>query len=704
MSTKVFKYILDFSGNVQKINKDVGGLNGLLKGAAVAAGAMFAVDKVMDAAAAVADYAQEISGVRNEVAQLTGQSGAALDVMTGQVQAIAQAYDAEVGDAIKASDLLMDQFGESAKGAFDIINSGLATSANSNGDFLEQVAEYSPHFKEAGLAASEMVAIIAEGNKMGVFNDKAADAIKEGTIRLREMTNGTKDALNAIGLSSTQIQNDISSGNKSMFEVMQLVSRQLTSLPQQSPAVGQALADIFGGPGEDAVQFIRSLGDLNTSLDDVIAQGGAATAAQMEWADTLSEFHATGAQVFGGTNTMITQVKTTMLGWVNDSMKGLVGIVNYFIDLYNESVVFRGAIEYVKLGFNQMVTYATAGLKLIWENLKSTGKMVKAIFTMDWEGIKSAWVDGFKGMGQVFVDAGKETAENYENAWNNTLNPKKKIELISLSDEDAQAAGQSSGINYAAGFAKGMGMVNINESGGAKSLSEQVDEALAMDDWSMNKDALKGIDDAFQKIGSSLPNDEIAEMAASMNQWTKSDSLSFLQSQFSSLGESIGGTAGNFLGFAANMLEMIPQLIVQVAALTGAEVAGSAAVTSAKGSEAMVSGIAASQKVPFPLNIVALAATVAAVASALSSIPKFATGGIIGGSSFSGDSVLIRANSGEEVLRRNDPRHTLNATSSRQVGGGSQVKVLVPSMRLRKGDIYIAFKEGEKEFQKRNGR
>jgi phage-related minor tail protein len=253
MSTKVFKYILNFQADAQKFGKEVGGVKGMLKGAAVAAGALFAADKILDAAKAVADYSLEISKVKNEVETLTGLAGAQADAMAGGAQAIKAAYGSDVSEAIKASNVLMRQFGETSESSFDILNTGLAGAANANGDFLEQIREYSTHFREAGLNAQQMLAVINRGGKTGVFSDKAADSIKEGSIRLREMTTSTQDALNAIGLSSTQIQQEISSGNKSMFEVMQLVSKQLQTLPQQSPAVGAALADIFGGPGEDAV-------------------------------------------------------------------------------------------------------------------------------------------------------------------------------------------------------------------------------------------------------------------------------------------------------------------------------------------------------------------------------------------------------------------------------------------------------------------
>ena len=89
-------------------------------------------------------------------------------------------------------------------------------------------------------------------------------------------------------------------------------------------------------------------------------------------------------------------------------------------------------------------------------------------------------------------------------------------------------------------------------------------------------------------------------------------------------------------------------------AATGVEVANSTAKTSAASGEAIANATASGAKLPFPANIAAIAAGVAAVIAALASISGgFATGGIVGGSGASttmGDNTLIRVNRGEMVL------------------------------------------------------
>ena len=84
-----------------------------------------------------------------------------------------------------------------------------------------------------------------------------------------------RQALEGIGLNSKKIQKELQSGSITTFEVMQLVSDKLNELPESSAAVGTAIADIFGGPGEDAgLKYIRTLKDISTNLDEVKAKAG----------------------------------------------------------------------------------------------------------------------------------------------------------------------------------------------------------------------------------------------------------------------------------------------------------------------------------------------------------------------------------------------------------------------------------------------
>lgn len=685
---KIFKYILDFKAQTEKFGKEVGGMTGMLKGAAVAAGAFFAADKIMDAAKAVGDYAVQISKVRTDIGTITGVQGAALDMLTGQVQALADSYDQDVNETLKATNAIMREFGDTGTQAFDIMNAGFAASANSGGDFLKQVSEYSTHFKEAGMSAEEMLAVIAEGNKMGVFDDKASDAIKEGSIRLREMTKGTQDALNAIGLSSTQIQADISSGNKSMFDVMQLVSRQLQTLPQQAPAVGTALADIFGGPGEDAVNFIRALGTMDLSLQGVIDN---ATRSQMEWTSELAEFHTVGAQVFGGTSNLLTEVKTAFLSMTNDAMKGLVDVTNYFIDLYNESMVFRGAIEYISLGFKQAWEAVSLALGLIWENLKATGKMIKAVFTLDAAGIAEAWKSGLSGVVDVVKEYGTNTAENFMDAWNNTLNPKAKIALISISNGDATAAGVEAGKNFAIGIKAGAAALESSPvamltSKSATSVTGSKKEEVFTTTMKLNLDDMNKGRPVFQ----AAQEDMRAEMEA-----TQAMSIAvgeavgggFKQIADSAV-QSLGLAEDGFEGFLGGLASTVTSLIAMMM---------SAAIASAIQTGSISAAFTGPGAVFAQPAFIAMA--IGGVLSAFAAIPAFAEGGVVSGPTLGLMGEYPGASSNPEVIA---PLSKLKALMG-NTGGGSTV-ILQPSIEYTGDKMRIMLNRVESNKRKRTGK
>lgn len=96
-------------------------------------------------------------------------------------------------------------------------------------------------------------------------------------------------------------------------------------------------------------------------------------------------------------------------------------------------------------------------------------------------------------------------------------------------------------------------------------------------------------------------------------------------------------------------------------AATSQEVANSSAKTVASSGEAIAGATASGAKMPFPLNLVAIAAGVAAVIAALATISgSFADGGIIQGANTHGDQLLARVNAGEMILNGSQQRNLFN--------------------------------------------
>ena len=657
----VFKYILDFKANTEKVTKEVGGMQGMLKGAAVAAGALFAVDKAMEAAAAVAEYAKEISNTKIAVETLTGVHGAMANQMAGEMTAIAQSYGVDVTEAIKSSNVIMKSFGMTSKDAFDLLNVGMSGAAAANGDLLQQVAEYSPHFKEAGLTAQQMFSVIAEGNKAGVFDDKTADMIKEGSIRMREMTQSTKDAINGLGLSATEIQRAVASGSMTSFEAMQKVSNKLKEFPAQSSQVGAALADIFGGPGEDGVNFVRILGDIDLSMQGLV---DGATKAQMEYTDALAEFHTVGATVFGGTGEMMMKLKTIGMDMVNGLIKGTVSVINYFIDLYNESAVVRGAFEYMGLVVKTAFNYIAIMLKDLVNKFTGIGKVLKAIFTGDFGAIAAIVKETFATSAENAEAFGKQTADNFSKAVQNTLNPREKIKMISF-DTEATEAGTSAGTAMAKATAaqmanafKGQALPAMRDTTPLATMSS-VGVSVSTDGLP-TPETLAPMTLAIQ--GAQEQMDGLTNSTLEMSD-TIANAVSGIGGNFQAIGDAIGGTAGSWVSFAGKVLSSIPGLIANITALTAAQ-----------GSNAIAGAVSGSAALPPPFNIISIAASIAAVVAGLATAVPMANGGILYGPTNILAGEYPGARSNPEVVA---PLSKLQTMIGDRSGGSQKVQVEV---------------------------
>ena len=108
----------------------------------------------------------------------------------------------------------------------------------------------------------------------------------------------------------------------------------------------------------------------------------------------------------------------------------LVKTINFFIDLYNESMFFRGAINLVIFSFKNFWTVIKAVFNGLLEYLKSVGDFWVAVFTGDWEGIKRAVKRGLDSVLDTVDATISGVKDNFDDALENTFTPKDKIEFV----------------------------------------------------------------------------------------------------------------------------------------------------------------------------------------------------------------------------------------------------------------------------------
>lgn len=351
--------------------------------------------------------------------QFTGKSGDDLKAFRNEVQAVADSFNADFRETLIATNALSKQFGISANEALQLVKDGFLSGADANGEFLDTLKEYPAYFKEAGISADQFVAIVAQTNKMGIFSDKGVDAIKEANLRLREMTTATAAALDGIGISSEQVQKDLQTGTKTTFDVIQDVSAKLAELPDNAATVGAAIADIFGGPGEDAgLQYLRTLKDISTNMDEIKGKAGVLAQLQEEQLQSQIELQNALSGLFdaigGNFETLTTQAKVFVNQGLTAIIKGVIDVVNYLIELYNESVLIRAIWNGIVAGFK--TTFDTLGnlFGFFIDIVKATGTALKGAFTLDFDDVKKGLADYAAAYGNLVKAQVKDITENFQ--------------------------------------------------------------------------------------------------------------------------------------------------------------------------------------------------------------------------------------------------------------------------------------------------
>ena len=379
--------------------------------------------------------------------QFTGKSGDDLKAFRNEVQAVADSFGADFRETLIATNALSQQFGISANEALQLVKDGFLSGADANGEFLDTLKEYPAYFKEAGISADQFVAIVAQTNKMGIFSDKGVDAIKEANLRLREMTTATAAALDGIGISSEQVQKDLQTGAKTTFDVMRDISAKLNELPDSATQVGTAIADIFGGPGEDAgLQYLRTLKDISTNMDEVKGKAGLLgqlqeeqLQSQIELQNALSGlFDATG----GNFETLTTQAKVFVNQGLTAIIKGVIDVVNYFIELYNESVLIRAIWNGIVAGFKN--TFDTLGnlFGFFIDIVKATGTALKGAFTLDFDDVKKGLSDYAAAYGNLVKAQVKDITQNFKEGLDDMQKKIKPITIpVSVGDTPKEPTG-----------------------------------------------------------------------------------------------------------------------------------------------------------------------------------------------------------------------------------------------------------------------
>ena len=384
----------------------------------------------------------------------TGFTGDALKSVRNEVQAVSDKYGKDFRETLEAANALSKQFGISFQYSMELVKDGFIAGADVNGEFIENIKEYPAYFKEAGLSASEFIAITTQANQAGIYSDKGIDVIKEGNLRIREMTKATAEALDAIGISSKEAQKALADGSKTTFDIMQEVSEKLAEFPEASTEVGTALADIFGGPGEDAgLQYILTLKDIDTNLDNVKNKAGELGALEEKQFESQIELQNAITSVFDMTGGAFESLTTNAEIFINKGLvkiiEGCAGVYNWFVRVYNGSYKVKTGIEAWAFAMKAIWTVIKNVCAAIADEFKGIGQILEGVLTispqkiMDGiETVKKGYKDAAVSIAEDIADAFGEGIENIKNKKLNEISVNLKPEVSDSSNDSKKAPGK----------------------------------------------------------------------------------------------------------------------------------------------------------------------------------------------------------------------------------------------------------------------
>lgn len=596
--------------------------------------------------------------------------------------------------------------------------------------------------------------------------------LKSSAIQLGKALNDPVANLSALSRSGIQFSNEQKTLINSLVQTNRLAEAQdiiLTELEKQYGGSAAAAAAAGKGP---LTQLGNIIGDISEEFGEIIIEGIKPFVAQLKdmaigfqnlspvtkkWivilggvaaaigpllalAGTILPLIATGFAALTGpiglTVASLAAVGTVIYKNWEPIKQTLVDIANYFIDLYNESLVFRIGVQGVTVAFKQLFEVG----KFLFESLKTYLSAFKDTFVSGFTDIgriiKAVLTGDLKALPGIIQDAGKNglnnwsaftsgISDNWSTMWQNmqtntntaidNVSKRKKIAFLK-SNVDASA------ITEAVNDATSPDKLNPVVGGGQSSASITADisaEAPEVFDIADLENTLiadgQRIRDAIENIAGDNLFSSITDQYDGFIEETQSNLVTRSVELFNEFNEGISniinGAAENFAigfgellaGFATGTASV--QTIAQLFLGTIADMAiqlGKLAISigiAVTGIKAALQSLNPAVAIAAGIALVALGSLVkSAVSNIGNNVPKFAEGGVVGGSSLYGDKILARVNSQELILNTDQQKRLYGMLDhSGNVGGFGELKTVI------KGDeIQVVLDRASKSRNRRS--
>ena len=408
MNADSFKSIIDGLGQKMGAGVDVTSLL-TSKTALLATGIGAATTAVVAATKAWADYNAELSRQDQITTVTTGLKGEDANRMTDQMRALSQTYDVDFREAVNAANTLMTQFGKTGDEAVQLIKDGMQGMVLGDGQkLLSMIQQYAPSFRDAGISASQLVAII-HNSEGGIFTDQNMNAIVMGIKNIRLMTKATSDALAKLGIDGEEMTRKLNDGSMTIFEAMRKVSQAIENTGSGSQAAGEVMQAVFGRQGVAAgTNLGKAIATLNTNLEETKRQTGELGEAYADLQNANERLNKAIRDCFGydGWEQMTTGIKTQLITALSATLEKCNTLYNALdklgmVDAFSK---ISTAVQNLINPFQQLVTLANTLFNTLGQEIKKP--VIKGVGYSDME----------KSMGYIKRGGSKSVREQRYNA------------------------------------------------------------------------------------------------------------------------------------------------------------------------------------------------------------------------------------------------------------------------------------------------
>ena len=343
---------------------------------------------------ALVDYNRELARQDQITSVTTGLKGADADKMTDAARSISKVYGTDFREVINAANVLMTQFGQSGDDAIQLIKRGMQGMIQGDGPkLLQLIQQYAPSFRDAGIEASQLVAII-QNSEGGLFTAENMNAIVMGIKNVRLMKDTTKKALQEIGVDAEAMSQKLNDGTMTVFDALKEISSQLENVGSGSQAAGQVMQDIFGRQGTAAgTNLAKAIANLNLNIEETAIQTGEIGKAMAELEVATNNLENSLRDTFEVDNidTMTTKIETQLTKDLTELISLLGELKTIFMSAFGtETVSAIGTVLEGVWGLTKEVLYLGTGVLELYRVIKAfTGIEIGG-------GGGSGWVDKMK--------------------------------------------------------------------------------------------------------------------------------------------------------------------------------------------------------------------------------------------------------------------------------------------------------------------